>query len=76
MTNSKSNEAQHDDHIWLTVHGEAWAIRAMHWPVIWLWRGYWPDLEYTVVRLDNFNSDHYADAAVAMMYRKDKSNGF
>lgn len=44
---------QYDDHIWLTVNGEAWAIKSINrrsdWPqgiVLHLWRGYAPDLEF------------------------------
>ena len=40
---------QHDDHIWLTVDGEAWAIRYIDRPFIGLWRGYWPNLGYNVI---------------------------
>ena len=58
---------QHDDHIWLTVGGEAWAIHSMNWPVIWLWRGYEPDLEYSAVEMSNFNAETYADKAIAML---------
>jgi hypothetical protein len=40
----------------------------MHWPVIWLWRGDWPNIEYSVVRMDAFNAGAYCDKAVAMLY--------
>jgi hypothetical protein len=59
---------QHDDHIWLTVDGEAWAIKRVSWPLIQLWRGYEPELEYAVVNMSGFKADAYvaeADAASA-----------
>jgi hypothetical protein len=59
---------QHDDHIWLTVGGENWAIYFMSWPYIWLWRGYEPSLEFSVVEMSNFNADTYADKALALLY--------
>lgn len=42
---------QHDDHIWLTVQGEAWAIRSIERilpdePRFELWRGYYPNIEF------------------------------
>jgi hypothetical protein len=58
---------QHDDHIWLTVNSEAWAIRAIEWPIIFLWRGYEPNLEYSAVEMSRFNAEAYADKAVAML---------
>jgi hypothetical protein len=68
FTTSSCLHDQHDDHCWLTVGGEAWAIRAMHWPVIWLWRGYWPNHEYSIVRMEDFNAESYCDKAVALLY--------
>lgn len=59
---------QHDDHIWLTVNGEAWAIKWMDWPYIWLWRGYYPDLEYSFVDLSNFDAEAYTKAALKLLY--------
>ena len=59
---------QHDDHIWLTVNGEAWAICAMAWPIIFLWRGYEPDIEWTVLDMTRFNSEAYADRATKLLY--------
>ena len=61
------SERQHDDHIWLTVNGEGWAIRALEWPIIFLWRGYEPNLEYCAVEMSRFNAKSYADKAVAML---------
>lgn len=61
-------ERQHDDHIWLTVGGSAWAILTIDGPFLMLWRGYEPDLEYCVIEMSEFNSDSYADKAVEMLY--------
>lgn len=59
---------QHDDHCWLNVNGEGWAIRQMRWPVIWLWRGYWPNIEYSIVQMENVNVELYCAKAVARLY--------
>lgn len=38
---------QHNDHIWLTFHGEGWAIeRIKDETVFVLWQGYEPHLRY------------------------------
>jgi hypothetical protein len=50
---------QHDDHIWLTVKGEAYAIYKIDWPLIILWRGYAPHLEFTAVSMENFDAERY-----------------
>jgi hypothetical protein len=55
---------QHDDHIWLTVRGEAWAIQAMITPIIYLWRGYFPDCEYSAIDMSKFNYEIYCNRAV------------
>jgi hypothetical protein len=70
---------QHDDHIWLTVGGEAWAIESISGSIIYLWRGYaptlefylwhgyYPSLEYSVVDMTGFDYDDYcAKAARAL----------
>jgi hypothetical protein len=59
--------AQHDDHIWLTVGGEAWAIKRIRQPYFYLWRGYWPNLEYTIVYMSEFDPVKYVERAVAQM---------
>ena len=61
---------QHDDHCWLCVGGSMWAIHRMRWPLIWLWRGNWPYLEFNLVEMSNFNSESYADKAIAMMKKR------
>ena len=58
---------QHDDHIWLTVDGEAWAIYRIRWPIIFLWRGYAPNLEYFAVEMSEFDNDAYVAKAAAML---------
>jgi hypothetical protein len=71
MSKSKPFDApmseQHDDHIWLTVNGEAWAIYAMDWPTIFLWRGYAPNLEFNAVELSGFNAEAYAKRALVLL---------
>jgi hypothetical protein len=61
---------QHDDHIWLIVGGEPWAIRAIERCgslVFRLWRGYSPELEYLSVEMKNPDWDGYCEAAVEML---------
>lgn len=61
---------QHDDHIWLTVYGEAWAIRRIQRGrtlVIHLWRGYAPNLEFQAVEFQKVDWAGYCEAAVAML---------
>jgi hypothetical protein len=65
---------QHDDHIWLTVGGEAWAIKRISGPLIQLWRGYEPELEYAVVDMSGFNADAYAAEATQLLARS-RSDG-
>jgi hypothetical protein len=60
---------QHDDHIWLTVMGGAWAIQSIERDeagdiaFINLWRGYAPALEFSRLRVIEANWPHYCDAA-------------
>jgi hypothetical protein len=64
---------QHDDHIWLSVRGEGWAIRAIereHEAMIFhLWRGYEPDLEFATVEFTETNWPAYCEAAAALLSR-------
>jgi hypothetical protein len=59
---------QHDDHIWLTVGGQAWVIRWMRWPFIGLWRGYEPDLQFSLLDMTAFNAESYVKKAVELLH--------
>ena len=61
---------QHDDHIWLTVVGEGWAIRAINGNFIYLWRGYAPFIEYSGIDMRDFNYNKYCDMAVEMLEKE------
>jgi hypothetical protein len=61
-------DAQHDDHIWVTVRGEAWAIAEIYKSWIWLWRGYWPNMEVALLDTNGIDWVGYCDRAVFMMY--------
>lgn len=56
-----------DDHVWITVHGKNWAIRAISRPVFYLWRGYAPDLEFAVLDTSKIDWKAYCDAAVKLL---------
>jgi hypothetical protein len=60
---------QHDDHIWLKVMGEDWAIRAIDHQnsIFYLWRGYHPDFEFLDVQIINVDWNAYCEAAVGML---------
>lgn len=63
---------QHDDHVWITVFGESWAIECiMRGPgntlILDLWRGYEPDLERLSIEVANFDAEAYCAAAVEML---------
>jgi hypothetical protein len=60
-------KAQHDDHIWLTVYGEGWAIAKRHGNQVLLWRGYEPNLEWLAVEMADADWEAYADAALARL---------
>jgi hypothetical protein len=62
-----SNDTQHDDHIWLTWCGEGWAIERIEDDVIFLWRGYAPDLEFLKVRWSRTYWPDYAERAARML---------
>ena len=67
-TTSSCRHEQHDDHIWLTVNGEGWAIHKLDWPYVWLWHGYEPHIEHLFMDLSGFNADAYANAALKLLY--------
>jgi hypothetical protein len=60
---------QHDDHIWLTVLGGAWAIRRIYRnslgeiDCIDLWRGYHPNIETCRLMINDWDWPRYCDAA-------------
>jgi hypothetical protein len=60
-------QEQHNDHIWLTVKGEAWAIRSIEDKVMHLWRGWEPDVERMSIDLSRARWSSYCDAAVAFL---------
>jgi hypothetical protein len=51
------------------IGGEMFAIRRIHKPYIVLWRGYHPNIEYTVVDMKDFRPEEYCDKAVKMLER-------
>lgn len=56
-------QAQHDDHIWLTIDGEGWAIYRIDGPLFTLWRGFAPELEFLRVDLSHMDWTAYSNAA-------------
>jgi hypothetical protein len=65
---------QHDDHVWVTVRGEAWAIRNIKRPypdvmIFKLWRGHEPNLQFSWVILNDPDWRNYCEAAAALLER-------
>jgi hypothetical protein len=60
-------EEQHNDHIWLTIASEAWAIQSIEDKMMHLWRGWEPEVERMSIDLTRAKWDKYADAAVAFL---------
>jgi hypothetical protein len=58
---------QHDDHIWLTINGEAWAINEIIGTLIVLWRGYAPNIDWAFVETTGMNWAAYCEAAAARL---------
>jgi hypothetical protein len=62
---------QHDDHTWMTVMGQGWAIRRIERVnktiTFHLWRGYAPHLEFKFVQMVDPDWEAYCEAAVAML---------
>jgi hypothetical protein len=58
---------QHDDHIWLTVDGGAWAIHSLDGDLAMLWRGYEPALEFTILDMTDVDWDSYTRSAVKLL---------
>ncbi|HEY7415671.1 MAG TPA: hypothetical protein VH593_10805 [Ktedonobacteraceae bacterium] len=66
---------QHDDHIWLVVAGESWAIHSIQrkagYTRLNLWRGYEPNLEYSEYVLDpGWDTERYIKTARQMLKEK------
>jgi hypothetical protein len=59
---------QHDDHIWLTVGGRAWAIYAMNGTDICLWRGYHPYIEYSYLDISKVDWESYHRKALKILF--------
>jgi hypothetical protein len=58
---------QADDHCWLTVRQEAWAIRGVEDKTLHLWRGWAPNLEYLTIDLSRARWGPYCDKAVEFL---------
>jgi hypothetical protein len=62
---------QHDDHIWLVVHRECWAIRVIerrHGSMVFhLWRGYGPFLEFQSIEFITTDWPAYCEMASQML---------
>ena len=60
-------DTQHDDHIWFTFVGQAWAVWKIEGETFYLWRGSNADvpstLEFTIVHFPKFHWKMYADNA-------------
>jgi hypothetical protein len=58
---------QADDHIWLTVGGEAWAIHSIYQPIVFLWRGYSPNIELNAIDLSKVDWESYYKKCAEML---------
>lgn len=61
------NPPLQDDHCWLTVAGDGWAIRRWRPPILYLWRGYRPRLQFTVVDTSNVDWEEYCRRAELLL---------
>lgn len=71
LTNMETNE-QYDDHVWMVVRGEAWAIRSIvrfgpNFMKINMWRGHAPNLEFQKVWVFNPDWESYCTEAAKML---------
>ena len=57
----------HDDHCWLTVRQEAWAIRAIEDKTLHLWRGWEPEIETMTIDMSRAKWGPYCDKAVEFL---------
>lgn len=58
---------QQDDHCWIVASGESWAIRRIEGKVLLLWRGYWPDLDYSALDVSKVDWESYCAKAAALL---------
>lgn len=58
---------QHDDHIWLTAGDKAWAIYLIVGPIYYLWRGYHPNIEWSILDVSNVNWESYINKATSLL---------
>jgi hypothetical protein len=71
---------QHDDHIWLTAGGSAWAILRVHRSNgrayrFDLWRGYKPDLEFAYLDIIiSVDWDSYCAKAAMILTRSGQND--
>jgi len=61
---------QHDDHIWLTAGGSAWAIEWICGDIIGLWRGHWPNLEFSLLNVSKVNWESYCKKCAEMNHAR------
>jgi hypothetical protein len=67
-----TNEApQHDDHCWIVIGGEAWCIHYIEAPIIILWRGYAPFIEYNMLDISDMNMEQYCMIANQILMSSD-----
>jgi hypothetical protein len=65
---SSTSPQQHDDHIWLTAGGRAWAIYAMKGHELSLWRGYHPYIEWSYLDISRVNWESYHNKALKILF--------
>jgi hypothetical protein len=61
---------QHDDHVWLTVGGRGWAIYVMRGPLLTLWRGHYPYIEYSFLDISDVDWEAYHRAALKLLRKE------
>jgi hypothetical protein len=54
---------QHDDHCWVVFYKNPWAIRRLTPTVMYLWRGYEPNLQYCKIDIAHIDWTAYCDVA-------------
>jgi hypothetical protein len=63
---------QHNDHTWVTLDGEGWAIKAImeikgH-RIFCLWRGYYPLIQETLVDVTTLHTAEYVRRCVELIH--------